>query len=149
MLFQRDQQLSSNLDSVLLWTALIVHTGTVQTLLGTCEECEIGFLLDYSFRNCPRASIRCFQRCAARDSMLHSQHNFNASFFFLVIALIIIFIIHVGSRVVFWSWYSWGNSLCLQYWKLQTIKRWSWWAHGACQAKIWQTHGRKVRGIKL
>ena len=28
---------------------LIVHTYTVQTLLGTCEECEIGFLLGYSF----------------------------------------------------------------------------------------------------
>ena len=63
---------------------LIVHTYTLQTLLGTCEECEIGFLLGYSFRNCPRASIRCFQQCATRDSMLHSQHNLHASFFFLI-----------------------------------------------------------------
>ena len=28
---------------------LIVHTYTVQTLLGTCEECEIGFPLGYLF----------------------------------------------------------------------------------------------------
>ena len=50
----------------------------------TCEECEIGLLLGYSFHNCPRASIRCFQQCAARDSMLHSQHNLHTSFFFLI-----------------------------------------------------------------
>ena len=28
---------------------LIVLTYTVQTLLGTCEECEIGFLLGHLF----------------------------------------------------------------------------------------------------